>query len=184
MKEGYRHISPNELAIKSCMLGALVYNSGFKPDFMIALWRGGTAIGCYVHELLEHKNVHVDHIAIRTSRQPDGSVVVHTLNYVTNNIKEGSKILIIDDVFDSGKSISAVIVKLTGESKIGSDKLDIRIATIFYKPKRNLTYRKPEYYVEETDEWLVFPHEVENMTLEEITTFKGSEIGDIFKNLK
>jgi hypoxanthine phosphoribosyltransferase len=106
------------------------------------------------------------------------------LNYVTNNIKEGSKILIVDDVFDSGKSISAVIVKLTGESKISSEKLDIRIATIFYKPKRNLTYRKPEYYVEETDEWLVFPHEVENMTLEEITTFKGSEIGDIFKGLK
>lgn len=102
LMKGRYYISPNELAIKSYMLGALVYNSGFKPDFMIALWRGGATIGCYVHELLEHKNVHVDHIAIRTSRQPDVSVIVHTLNYVTNNIKEGSKILIVDDVFDSG----------------------------------------------------------------------------------
>ena len=162
-------------------MGAIAFNSGFRPDFMVALWRGGATIGCYVHEFFKWKGISVDHVAIRTSRQSDGTVNVHSLNYVVKNIQKKSKILIVDDVFDSGRSIMTLIEKLTKESMISISDLDIRIATIFYKPKRNLSYRKPEYYVEETDEWLVFPHEVEGMTLEEIEKSKGIEIKKIFE---
>jgi hypothetical protein len=49
---------------------------------------------------------------------------------------------------------------------------DIRIATAWFKPKYNLTDIVPDYYNNETDQWLVFPHELEGLTREEIFTNK------------
>ena len=48
-------------------LGAAVVASGFRPSFILALWRGGAPIGIAVQEFLEFKGVKTDHIAIRTS---------------------------------------------------------------------------------------------------------------------
>jgi hypothetical protein len=38
----------------------------------------------------------------------------------------------------------------------------------WYKPSRNETDRVPDYYVRETAEWLVFPHELDSLTPEEL----------------
>lgn len=186
-------ISAASLANMSYHLGALVYNGGFRPDFMITLWRGGATIGLHVHELFKYMYVEIDHIAIRTSSYEGANTVgaaatsgvnVHNLNYVTKQLQKGSKILLVDDVFESGHSIGAVIEKLTKEAGIPSDQMDIRVATVFYKPKRNRSYRKPDYYVHESDDWLVFPHEVEGLTLDEIKQSKGDAVHSIFASLK
>lgn len=186
-----RFISEKELADMSFLLGAFVYNSGFRPDFLIALWRGGTPIGMRVHELFLYMKVKVDHVAIRTSSyegtvssEGASNVNVHSLNYVTKSLKPGSKVLLVDDVYETGNSIHAVITKLTKESGIPVDQLDVRIATVFYKAKNNRSYRKPNYYVCESNDWLVFPHEVEGLSLEEIKQSKGAEIYEIFAGLK
>lgn len=182
-----KFVNSEELSRLSFHLGALVYNSGFRPDYLIALWRGGVTIGIHVHELLKYKGVNVDHIAIRTSsyegQDNSKGVNVHNLNYVTKNLKVGSKILLIDDVYESGNSIGAVIQKITKESGLPLGELDIRVATVFYKSKRNRSYRKPDYYVEDTDEWLVFPHEVEALSLDEIEASKGLQVRLIFESL-
>ena len=36
------------------------------------------------------------------------------------------------------------------------------------KPTKNKTDRKPDFYLHETDEWLVFPHELDGLTIDEI----------------
>ena len=33
---------------------------------------------------------------------------------------------------------------------------------------KNKTKRKPDYYLHETDKWLVFPHELEGLSMQEI----------------
>jgi hypothetical protein len=48
----------------------------------------------------------------------------------------------------------------------------IRIATAYYKPARNRSALKPDYFVRETNEWLVFPHELKGLTREEILEHK------------
>jgi hypothetical protein len=40
----------------------------------------------------------------------------------------------------------------------------------YYKPSRNTTTFAPDYYVRETDHWLVFPHELMDLTPDEIRT--------------
>jgi len=55
---------------------------------------------------------------------------------------------------------------------------DIRTATVWFKPTRNLTDLVPNYYVHETDQWLIFPHELEGLTLADIAENK-SDIASI-----
>jgi hypothetical protein len=48
----------------------------------------------------------------------------------------------------------------------------VRVAVPFYKPARNQTDREPEYFLYESDEWLVYPHSVEGLSSEEIREHK------------
>jgi uncharacterized protein len=178
-------ISPSDLRLDSFKLGSKVVLSGFKPDFLVAIWRGGAPIGCYVHEFLKKCGMTVDHIAIRTSRytgidktSESGKIEVHNLGYLVERLTPESKILVIDDVWDTGLSIQAF--KSALHDKLGEKcPTDIRVATIHFKPKRNKTDQKPDYFVHETDAWLVYPHELEGLSLEEINRFFGGEVLDL-----
>ena len=49
---------------------------------------------------------------------------------------------------------------------------DVRIAVPWYKPARDRTGRVPDYYLHETDKWLVLPYELNGLSLEEIRRHK------------
>ena len=99
-------------------------------------------------------------------------ITVHGLGYVLKNINCDDSLLIIDDVYDSGLSIAAVLDTLRGKARKNMPE-DIRIATIYYKPKNNKTNREPDYYIHETNFWLIFPHEIAGLTREEILKNKS-----------
>ena len=53
---------------------------------------------------------------------------------------------------------------------------DVRVATVYYKPSRNVTDLTPDYFVHETSDWLIFPHEINGLTEHEIRAHKhGAE---------
>lgn len=182
-----KFITPEELRLDSYRLAAQVLKSGFTPDTMIALWRGGATPGKCVHEFLKYKGLTVDHVAIRTSKytgidEADSKVQVHSLGYLSNKLNKESKVLIIDDVYDTGDTITAVLEAL--RNKLGENcPDDIRIGTIHYKPKRNRSNRVHNYYVRETDEWLVYPHELEGLSLEEIEQHYSQEVVELILNV-
>lgn len=180
------HISADTLLKQSYQLGQLVIESGFKPTFIVGIWRGGAPVGIGVQEFLKFFNIKSDHISIRTSSytgigQQSSEIRVHGLEYMAEHANVGDSLLLVDDIFDSGRSIDAVIKALKGKMRLNLPH-DIRIATVFYKPKNNKTSIIPDYFVEQTDRWVVFPHELEDMTIDEIIEAKGSEIGEIVKN--
>ena len=89
------------------------------------------------------------------------------LQHVVDVVTREDRLLIIDDIFDSGRSVNAIIESL--EARCGENTpQDLRVATIYYKPKRNLTNRIPDFYVHETDEWTVFPHELRGCSEDEL----------------
>ena len=49
---------------------------------------------------------------------------------------------------------------------------DVRVAVPWYKPARNRTGRVPDFYLHETDKWLVLPYEVTGLSREEIAEHK------------
>lgn len=175
-------ISAQSLLDDAYELAAKVIESGFRPDCIIALWRGGTPVGIAVQELFEYCGLAVDHIAIRTSfysgvDQRERRVKVHNLDYIFKNFTTDNKLLIVDDVFDTGLTIKAVLAEIRNNFGAGQHG-DIRVAMPWFKPQRNKTDIKPDYYLHGTDDWLVFPHEICDLSAEEIHA-KGGRIAEI-----
>jgi hypoxanthine phosphoribosyltransferase len=167
-----QYLSAQELLNDSFELGLRVFKSGFRPSFIVGIWRGGTPVGIAVQEILDHLGVKTDHIAIRTSsyygiNKRDKEVRVHGLEYIIRHANWEDGLLIVDDVFDSGSSIKAVLEAFRRKMRRNLPK-DIRIATPWFKPNKNVTNIIPDYYIHETDQWLVFPHELDGLTREEI----------------
>ena len=171
-----RFIAADDLLRDSFQLAANIYNAGFKPDFLVGLWRGGSAVGIAVQEGLEYFGTKTDHIAIRTSytgaRQYSQmvskaeSIRVHGLQYLLENLSSHHSLLIVDDVYSTGSSVNAVIKQLARKTRRNLPQ-DIRIATVWYRPTEK-TLRTPEYFVHETNDWLVLPYELSGFTLDEL----------------
>ena len=175
------YIDANQLLLDSYELGLMVLESGFKPDYIVGVWRGGAPVGIAIQELLKYGGLDTDHIAIRTSHytgidQTNESVIVHGLHYLIENVNADDKVLIVDDVFDSGRSIQQVIWDL--EKKCRRNSPTFKIATPYFKPGNNKTELTPDFYLRETDEWLVFPHELEGLSIEEVRNDKPG-LGEI-----
>lgn len=148
-------------------LGARVLASDFRPSFIVAVWRGGAPIGIAVQELLAWRGVASDHIAIRTAsyRGIDGradEVAVYNLSYLVKKLSFEDRLLIVDDVFDTGRSVEAIVDRLGALLRRNMPR-DVRVAVPWYKPSRNLTGRVPDYYLHETDAWIKFPHSLEGL---------------------
>jgi len=169
-------LTPQSLLDDSFRLGLKIIEDGFHPDYIIGIWRGGTPVGIAVQELLNYHEYPSDHIAIRTSsyvgiEQQNEEIRVHGLHYIIENVNAENSILIVDDVFDSGRSIVAVLERISVLSRRNAPEI-IRIATVYYKPKKRKVDIVPDYYIHETDDWLVFPHELEGLTPEEVSASK------------
>lgn len=180
-----RFISADELLKDSFRLADQIYRSGFRPHFIVGVWRGGAPVGIAVQEYLDYMGVETDHIAIRTSSyygidEQEKEVRVHGLNYIIDNVNAEDSLLLVDDVFDSGRSIIAILNELRDKSRANLPGT-IKIAAPWYKPERNTTEIAPDYYIHETDQWLVFPHELSGLTPEEIASVKP-EVSELTRN--
>ena len=179
-------IQPEELLKDSFNLAWQVYESGYRPNYIIGVWRGGAPIGIAVQEFLDVLGVSSDHIAIRTSHykgidERESQVQVYGLNYVIKQVESEDSLLIVDDVHDTGISIQKIILDLQTACKKNTP--EIKVATPYFKPMKNKTDRKPDFYLHETEKWLVFPHELEGLSMDEIIEFKP-ELSDLVKKIK
>lgn len=170
------YLTADDLLIDSFALAEQIYLSGFKPDFIIGVWRGGAPVGIAIQEYLDYLGIQTDHIAIRTSSytgigQQEKTVRVHGLDYFINNINADNNVLLVDDVFDSGRSVVAILERMRKKTRRNMPNT-IKVATPWYKPKQNITDIEPDFYLHTTDNWLVFPHELKGLTMDEIKANK------------
>ena len=179
-------IKANQLLEDSFNLAWKIYESGYRPNYIVGVWRGGAPVGIAVQEFLNVLGIKSDHIAIRTSYysgidERRDKVQVYGLNYVINKVKSLDKLLIVDDVHDTGKSINQIILDLNEACSINTP--EIKVATPYFKPDKNQTGRQPDYFIHKTNKWLIFPHELEGLTLEEIKENKP-ELSKFLEEIK
>ena len=185
------YIAANDLLLDSFKLAVNIVESGFKPDFLVGLWRGGSAVGIAVQEGLEFLGCKTDHIAIRTSYRGQqgylemvdnaGEIRAHGLRYLHERVCAEHSMLIVDDVYSTGSSVNAVINQLSKKSRRNLPQ-DIRIATVWYRPGEK-TLRVPDYFVHETNDWLVLPYELSGLTVDELREHRP-ELGSIIDRLE
>ncbi len=186
-----RFIRADDMLRDSFRLAASIHAAGFKPDFLVGLWRGGSAVGIAVQEGLEYFGTRTDHIAIRTSYSgalrysemvsKADEIRVHGLQYLLENLCSHHSMLIVDDVYSTGSSVKAVIDQLARKTRRNLPG-DIRVASVWYRPTPR-TLRTPDYFVHETDDWLVLPYELSGQSLEELRENRP-ELADTFDRLE
>jgi len=176
------YVTETDLLHDAYRLGVKIADSGFRPTFIVGLWRGGSVVGIAVQECLQYLGFPTDHISIRTSYRglntyqqmvdnPQEEIRIHGTQYLLETVNQDDGLLIVDDVFSSGLTASAVVNRLQHRLKNNMPK-QLRIAVPWYKPDNNRTDIKPDYYLHATEQWLVMPYELSGLTREEIATNK------------
>ena len=174
-------LDEDSLIEESFQLATQIMASGFKPTFIVGLWRGGSSVGIYVQECLQTLGVETDHISIRTSyagfdsyqdqEHCDQPIRVHGLTYLVKKLNVDDKLLLVDDMYRSGRNADAVISELQKRLRLNMP-ADVRVASVWKKadlPEGT----GPDYAVNETAGWVVFPYELQGLSLEEIKKHKS-----------
>ena len=188
-------INEQDLLEDSFRLAIEIYNSGFRPDVIVGLWRGGSTVGIYVQECLQYLGVKTRHIAVRTSyegaasyrkmRKERHAIAVHGMQYLYETLEHSDNLLIVDDVYSSGSNIEAVLGKLSAKIKRNMPE-DTRVAALWQRVGKNRTTREPDYCLHQTENWLVLPYELTGLSSADIHSGKAyleSIIEDVRNNL-
>jgi len=121
-----------------------------------------------VHEFFKVTGWSVQHIPLKCAsytgigENPGGVAFTHG-DIVFGMLRTGDRVLVVDDVFDTGKTAAAV------KARIDASGAEMRMACVYWKPQKNTTNMVPDFYTRDVgNDWIVFPHEIEGLTEEEI----------------
>jgi hypothetical protein len=177
-----RFIEEQQLLEDSYRLARQVYRSGFRPDFIVGVWRGGATVGIYVQECLQFLGVQTDHIAVRTSyrgrddyfRQLEqgNEMRAHGMQYLYENLNAEHALLIVDDVYSSGRNTRAIVDQLRRKNRRNMAK-QLRIAAPYYRRVAGSANSPPDYFLLETTDWLVLPYELTGIPRAEMAEHKA-----------
>ena len=167
------YLTAEQLLNDSFALARMIIESGYRPTFLLGIWRGGAPIAIAIHEALAALGIPCDHDVVRISSYTGidnrtTQIKIHNIDYLKTQLSSTDRLLIVDDVHDTGLSMQALIKKIRNETKIQS----IKIATTYFKPQKNKASFHPDFYVSETNDWLVFPHELIGLSQTEIENQK------------
>ena len=165
---GKHYLSADDYLRDTWRLAASVRESGWKPDILFALWRGGAPVGVAMHEYFKVSGWPMQHIPLKCASytaigENTGEVVFTHGDIVFGMLRKGDRVLVVDDVFDTGKTAATV------KARIAETGAEMKMACVYWKPAKNTTDMKPDYFVRDVgNEWIVFPHEIDGLTAEEI----------------
>ena len=153
-----------------------IRDSGYLPDLMIAISRGGFDPARIMSDQLDIRKLASLQIIYYkgVNDRMDEPEVLFPLNAQI----EGLKVLVVDDVSDSGNSL--IVVKKYIESKGAGD---VKLATLHHKPWSKF---KPDFFAEEVSEWIIYPWEPRESVqdLVQMLTEKGVSKEDIPEKLR
>lgn len=162
------HISPQQFLEMSFQLGRRLFESGIRPKHTISVWRGGTPVGLGVDAFFRNRGVFMNHTTIATESYTgigqQGSVVVKGLEHVIDVVCREDDLLILDDVYESGHTIEAIVDTLRRRARANCPER-IVVGTLHHKPEKRKYDGIPLIAVEELsgDVWIDYPHELADL---------------------
>ncbi len=133
-------------------LAVQVADSGYRPDLILAIARGGLFVAGSLGYALAVKNLYVMNVEYYTGVDERLDVPIVLPPYVDLVDLDGSNILIADDVADTGHTIE--MVRDFCQGKVA----DVRTAVLYQKPQSVVDC---EYVWKHTDRWINFPWSTE-----------------------
>lgn len=134
--------------IAARQLAQQVHDSGYRPDMILAIARGGLFVAASLGYALGVKNIYVMNVEYYTGVDQRLEVPLILPPHPSLVDVSDSRVLIADDVADTGHTLK--VVKDFCEGKVA----EVRAACIFEKPR---TVVRCEYVYKSTDKWIDFP---------------------------
>ena len=179
-----------------------IYNEGFIPDIIYVLLRGGASLGNVISEYfkLVIKREHPVYYAAVVARSYTGvaeaseEIKVEGWTYCVDALRSGDKILLVDDIFDSGNTLNHLAKNIM---EMGIPRKDLKIAVHDYKYIYDREFqhpiqpdywcRKHELSVKDEDIWIHYmSHELVGLTEEELEKYyyqHDPELREVFEIL-
>ena len=172
-------IDPNSYLVDCFRLARRIWDDGYRPDFLVGLWRGGAPPGIVIQEFFRWKGHDPYHTAIRTQSlegvlHGDG-FDIKGFEHVLDEVEADDQLLLVDDFFDTGRTISEVLRYLRRKARRNTP--EVRVAVVYYRPVCRRFLVGPDYYLHETSARPVFPDRLAERTEEEILA-ADSELHD------
>lgn len=166
------HVTPHEMLLHSFMLGKKLYDTGFRPKHAISIWRGGTAVGLGVDAFFRQRGLRINHTTIATESYTgigqQEEVVVKGLEHVIQSVCREDGLLLIDDVYETGQTIGAIIETLRRQARANFPD-QIMVGTIHRKPT-NIVYQAENVqclFDMPGDTWIDYPHELVDLVTDD-----------------
>lgn len=162
------HVDPDEFLVDTFRLGRKIYLSGFRPKHAISIWRGGTPVGLGVDAFFRSRGVHITHTTIGTASYvgiaQQQEVMVKNLEHLVQVICPEDRLLIIDDVYESGNTIRQVVELLRTKARANAPR-EIVVAAVHVKPEKRRYDELPVIALHEVekDVWIDYPHELADL---------------------
>lgn len=119
-------------------------------DAILAITRGGMVPACLISEKLDIRNVMVAAVMFYTGIGETRDAPIF-LQFPADPLLAGKRILIVDDVWDSGATAVSVRKRVLDAEGYPE------VAVIHYKPAKSRFPIAPDYYVVSTNAWIVYP---------------------------
>ncbi|PHQ89588.1 MAG: nicotinate phosphoribosyltransferase [Sulfurimonas sp.] len=117
----------------------------YDAQVIIAIARGGLTLAHAMAEGLEIRNIQT----LRTELY-DGSTKRNSISiFGTSNLKNIQRVLVVDDIADTGDTLDAVMNKLSTLNP----EVEFKVATLFFK---KTSIYKPHFWINEATEWVDF----------------------------
>lgn len=126
-----------------------IENHPYKPDIIIGIAKGGLIPARILTDLLE--NPELSFIQIEFYIDVNQTLQEPALKQPLTAKVIGKKVLLVDDIADSGKSLKLAKTHLQQQSA-----LEIKTAVLYKKPQSITT---PDFCEKTTNSWVVFPWE-------------------------
>lgn len=162
------HVDPDDLLLDTFRLGRKVFQTGFRPKHAISIWRGGTPIGLGVDAYFRFQGLRYHHTSVATSSYKgigqQSDVVVKGLEHVIQSVCPEDGLLIIDDVYESGRTIETIVRVLRERARRNAPR-DIRVATVHRKERAHVYTELPVIALHDLPEttWIDYPHELADL---------------------
>ena len=164
---GLLHLSWEDVQRLAEVVAERVRASGFTPDVVVAISRGGFSparILCDQLSIQRLASLQIEYYTDVNQRRSDPQIVIPL-----NTDVPGLRAVVVDDVSDSGDTLRAAT-----DHVLDRGASEVRVAALHVKPWSSF---RPDYYAEEVDAWVVYPWETRETMMSMEAKLRGEGLG-------
>lgn len=158
----YLRLTWDDIEEQCKRLGEKIRGKKIDSDIIVGIARGGWIPARLLSDMLDNDEVYTVRVKFYKSvgETREKPLILHPTQFDIT----GKKVLLVDDIADTGESLLATIEHLKERNA-----KEIFVATLIKKPTAKII---PDLFIKETDAWVIFPWEVYE-TIRDITKKYG-----------